>query len=260
MNGQNMDDLVGRGYPYYDIMGRGGAAAQYDAMGNLCSPFGQPLGYPVLGCPPIACVDPMQAAAAAFAARGGGYGPGPMPMPMPMQQAPQLPAGPDAMAGWGGGPGFAGAGFGPGLVDPWACFGPPVSPLVVQQVEQPARFLRPRCPQGIRAEPIGLGCACLDPCEEVTLECCVSDITKVKELIIPSSVAFQLLVTDITVGRECFLQCGPMPASMFTEDSEVGDFDFPTANDGECISVTVKNISQSQVEVCIGARVLTVYY
>jgi hypothetical protein len=254
MNGQNMDDLVGRGYPYFDIMGRGGAA-QYDAMGNVCGPFGQPLGYPVLGCPPIACVDPMQAAAAAFAARGG-YGapalPGPAPMPMP------APVQPDAMAGWGG-PGFAGA-FGPGLVDPWSCFGPPVNPLVVQQVEQPARFLRPRCPQGIRAEPIGLGCACIAPCEEVTLECCVSDITKVKELIIPSSVAFQLLVTDITVGRECFLQCGPMPASMFTEDSEVGDFDFPTANDGECISVTLKNISQSDVEVCVGARVLTVYY
>lgn len=243
MNGQNMDDLVGRGYPYYDIMGRGGAA-QYDAMGNLCSPFGQPLGFPVLGNPPLSCIDPMQAAA--LAARNGLMGPAVVPGPAVVA---------DTM-----GNGLGANVLGPGLVDPWACFGPPVSPLVVQQLEQPARFLRPRCPQGIRAEPIGLGCACIAPCEEVTLECCVSDITKVKELIIPSSVAFQLLVTDITVGRECFLQCGPMPASMFTENAEVGDFDFPTANDGECISVTVKNISQSDVEVCIGARVLTVFY
>lgn len=196
-----------------EVMGRGGAATQYDAIAEPCSPFGQPLGYPVLGCPVIGCVDPMHAAAAV-----------------------------------------------PALVDPWACFGAPFSPLVVQQVEQPARFLRPRCPQGIRAEPIGLGCACIDPGEEVTLECCFSDITKVKALIIPASVAFQLLMMDITIGRECFLQCGPMPASMFTEDAEVGDFDFPTANDGECISVTVKNISRSQVEVRMAAHVLTVYY
>lgn len=257
MNGHNMDDLVGRGgYPYYDIMGRAGAPAQYDAVGNVCSPFGPALGYPVLGCPPMGCIDPVNAAA--FAARGMMGAPQlPGPMPAPMMQAP-IPA--DGVAGWGPGGGFGPGAFGGPFVDPWNCFGAPVSPLVVQQVEQPARFLRPRCPQGIRAEPIGLGCACIEPCEEVTLECCVSDITKVKELIIPSSVAFQLLVTDITVGRECFLQCGPMPASMFTEDSEVGDFDFPTANDGECISVTVKNISQSQVEVCIGARVLTVFY
>lgn len=36
---------------------------------------------------------------------------------------------------------------------------------------------------------------------------------------------------------------------MFTEDAHVGDFEFPTANTGECISVTVKNISRGWVEV-----------
>lgn len=247
MNQQNLDDLVGRGsYPQYDIQGR---ALGYDQMGQVCSPFGPALGYPVLGCPPMPCVPPGQAAF--MAAQGMGPAPAPMaPMAPPVAGYP----GYDQMGQLGAGP------WGPGLVDPWACFGPPVSPLVVQQVEQPARFLRPVCPTGIRAEPIGLGCVCIGPCEEATLECCVSDITKVKQLVIPSSVAFQLLVTDISVGRTCFLQCGPIPASMFTEESTIEPFDFPTANDGDCISVTLKNISQSDVEVCVGARVLTVYY
>jgi hypothetical protein len=47
---------------------------------------------------------------------------------------------------------------------------------------------------------------------------------------------------------------------MFAEDSNVEPFDFPTANDGDCISVTLKNISSADVEACVGMRVLTVYY
>lgn len=250
MNQQNFDDLVGRGGGaiQYDIQGRVPGYGGYDQMGQVCSPFGPALGYTVNGCPPMQCLPPGQAAF--LAAQNGMMAP---------QMAPQMAP---PVAGYGAYdqmgqlmPGLNGGGF-----DPWNCFGPPVSPLVVQQVEQPARFLRPVCPTGIRAEPIGLGCVCIGPCEEATLECCVSDITKVKQLVIPSSVAFQLLVTDISVGRTCFLQCGPIPASMFTEESTIESFDFPTANDGDCISVTLKNISQSDVEVCVGARVLTVYY
>lgn len=246
MNGQHqMDDLVGRGYPYYDLVGR--PAYPADAMGQCGIPggplgVGPALGYPVLGCPPLG----YPTAGLPVQAMGGmGMAPG-----MPMAPA-------DAVAG----PFPAGVPFGgPGLLDPWGCFGGPVNPLVVQQVEQPARFLRPRCPQGIRAEPIGFGCVCIGPCEEATLTCCVSDITKIKELVIPSSIAYQLLVTDITVGRECFLQCGPIPAALFVENSEIGDFDFPTANENDCISITLKNISDAEVEACVGARALTLWY
>jgi hypothetical protein len=138
---------------------------------------------------------------------------------------------------------------------PWAYFGPMVSPLVVQQLEQPARFLRPRCPQGIRAVPVSLGCACIEPGEEVTLECCVSDTTTLKALIIPASVAAQLLVTDITVAGTCLLLCGAIPAAMFTADSMMATFESATANAGECISITLENISKSAVEVSVGALV-----
>lgn len=227
-----MDDIVGQGY---DIVGAGGAPVGVPPYG-----YGFPAGDPYF---PVnnygwGAINPYAALAAQQA---GGM------MPQPAPQA-------DAIAGWGGGfgPGFAGpAGFGGG---PFGCFAGPVqAPLAIQRNLQPLVGLAPRCPTRSQTQYVGFGSCCIEPCGTVTLRCSPCVLLKVIRFFIPSSIAYQLQVDQITVnGKETLINCGPVPASMFVENATfIETISTETIQPGCCIEIQLTNISDSTVEATV---------
>jgi hypothetical protein len=219
---------------YSDIVG--GYGQQYDIMGQACPPYGYgDGGFPVNngGNPyfyPPQC------------------GPG-----GPPEGAMMVPAGPPAqpaVAGWG--PGVGPGGWGPAG---WCGYGPPQWPLAVQQNQEPLVSLRPRCPTRSRTEFIGFPRTCIGPCETVTIECTAQVLTKVIRFMIPSSVAFQLLVDQITVGKETLINCGSVSAAMFIEDAtDVETIGTETLQPGTTIKFQITNISNANVDLVISGK------
>lgn len=225
-----MQDMIGYGA---DIMGQcppgyGGGFPQgayyYDAS-NLGAPCGWPGG--PQGDQAMQGPGPGMPAAVAGRADIMGYGPGP--------------------GGWGG--------WGPG------CFGPPTAPLAIQQNQQPLIGLAPRCPQYAQTQVVGLGTACIPPCGTVTLRCSPCVLMKIIRFVIPSSVAFQVQIDQITVnGKWTLVNCGPVCGAMFTEDSTVSEMiATETIQPGCCIEIQVTNISDSDVEFCLSGLCRVVY-
>jgi hypothetical protein len=120
--------------------------------------------------------------------------------------------------------------------------------------------LRPRKPRGTRFQPVGLGATVVHPKEEVTLETCVCDRTEVRDFFIESNRLRSLVVTDLVFHDECFLPCGPLPATVFDRRAPRLKFDYPTVEDGHTVSVTVKNLSGKPAHVCAGFRGKTPFY
>lgn len=230
-------DIVGQDGPYNGNCPPGMPVGSLGNWGYLvgnggCFPYAYPAGQ-------------AQAAAAAAAAANaqamafrGGYGQADI-----MGQSPN---------GNGNGNGGYGYGYGPGF-DPF-CFGPPVAPHLVQKVEEPAVLVRPRCPTRIRTEYLGFPRTCIRKCETVTIECDVQVLTKIIRLVIPSDVAFGLLVHDIRIGKECLVNCSAVPAAMFLEDAtDAENLMTETIQPGTTVSITMENTTQHDICVSIGA-------
>jgi hypothetical protein len=277
MNGY--EDVVGRGYPYFDIQGNapqgygyGGPPAYPDAsmammagappqdqMGFIGQPvnhLGNALGVPFWQLAGSSCWPWV------WGGWGGYPGPGPLGGPLGPGAA-VIAGGPGQHAAMGRGPGQDGMGQplglgGPGLGwDPFCGVGPPVQPFVTQRVGEPARGLRPWVWTRFEDAFLGFDCVCIQPCSEETLCCTVDTLVKIYKFVIPSSVAFQLLVTSIKVAREELLECGAVPAVMFAENTTMEKlFTFPTLQEGQTVCITLKNISDAAVEACVGAQIV----
>lgn len=241
---------------YQDIMGNWG---QMDIIGQnggqayQCNPVG-PMGPAPMPMPNGPVPPPPVAGALGFPV---GYPGGPLGgYPLAAQALPFGAPG-YAEGGWPVGfPGAAALGaYGP-YGYPYGCFGPPVSPLLTQRVEEPAVLLRPRCPTRFRTQWLGFERTCIGGCETVTIECSVNVLTKIIRLVFPSDVAFQLLVHQIEIGNECLIQCGPIPASMFLEDAtDAEEINTETIQPGTSVRITVQNVTKSDVCLSIGAKV-----
>ena len=226
------------GYPCYPTLG---------APGYLLNGLGAPWGWQGGGVP-AQCMP-----------NGNGYGNGAAEAAAASMMAAAANGGapPAAMAqvsggnGWGnGGLNGWGGGFGP-----WGCFpGGPVAPHLVQQVQEPAVFLRPRCPTRIRTEYVGFGTHCIKACSEKTIVCTVQDLTKIIRLVIPKDVGYQLAVTAIDIGKECIVNCDALPAIMFAEDAtDVLNLQWPTIQACCAVEITLRNTSEADVCVTFGA-------
>jgi hypothetical protein len=121
-------------------------------------------------------------------------------------------------------------------------------------VRQELLGLAPRCPTVLETQYIGLGKACLGPCETVVLRCSPCVLTKVIRFLIPSSIAFFLQVDQITVnGKETLVNCGPVPGAMFTEQAtNIETIATETIQPGCSIEIQITNISNADVDVIIG--------
>ena len=244
------EDIVGQ---QFDIMGNGAEGGPWGCPpGVPVSSLGQ-VGYPLGGCLPYGYPAPC---GPGYNGNGNGNGYGPPP-PMPM--GPMVPAGNggavDAMGGgyggWGGGYGGGYGGFGPYGLN---CFGPPVAPHLIQQVAETATFLRPRCPTRIRTEWVGFPRTCIRACETVKIECDAQELMKIIKIVIPSNVAFDLIVEDIKIGKECLVNCHGVPGAMFIEDA-ADNFNTmtETLQIGTTFSITLTNVSGEDICVSVGA-------
>jgi hypothetical protein len=231
------DDLIGNygagagpwgGYGAYDIIGQGwagGAPGLPGAYGGglpLIGPFGVAIGQ-----------DPGAAAAAALADHPGVATMGPSPnaaivnMGLGPAQVGLTPMGvPVAHPGWCPPPGFV-----------------PPPPL------RESFLIEPRCPSRARRELLGFDRVCIGPCETVTLTTSPQVLCKPYRLVIPSSIAFQLVILDIVFAKwRLFANGGAFPAAAFIETQDDADFNPDTVQPGCNVSITLQNISNEKLE------------
>ena len=140
--------------------------------------------------------------------------------------------------------------YGPCAFPPWpSCFGPPPNPLLVQKTLQPARWVEPRCPTDIRTELVGLGEECIGPCQTLRIECDVCTTTKLYNIVIPWDICDLVVIEDIRVQKDSIINgCSGVPGCMFAPDAQNNfHVDWPTIQEGSCLEIVVKNISNAQI-------------
>lgn len=229
-----------------DVIGNAGPGYGYDIIGQQALPVGvPPFGY---GFP--AGTPYYQGDNHGF----GGVHPFAAAQMLRAQQQYQArgPA-PDQMAGWGPGgfgPGFAGfdGGCGPGQL---------VAPLLTQQLQQEPLGLAPRCPSVLQTQYAGFESCNIDPCETVSVKCSPCIAMKIIRMVIPSSIASQIQINQITVnGKWTLVNCGPLPGEMFLPDSNIPNvINTETIQPGCCIEISVTNISGAALYFNMGAIV-----
>lgn len=128
-------------------------------------------------------------------------------------------------------------------------FGPLTAPLAVQQNQQPLVGLAARCPTRSQTQFVGLGSICIPGCREGILRCSPCVLMKIIKFVISSDIAYALDVVQITInGKEQLINCGPVSAVMFTEDSTIGEtIATETIQPGCCVEVHFRNKSNVDV-------------
>lgn len=169
--------------------------------------------------------------------------------------------GPDGMAGM-----IGRGGWGPGAAGPWGgdllgCLAQLVQPLLVQQNLEPNVGLAPRCPTRSRTEFVGFEGCDVPPCGTVTLRCSPCVWLKIIRFVIPSSIASQITVDQITInGKETLINCGPVPGEMFLPDATyIETIATETIQPGCCIEIQITNISNATLFVNMGGVARVVY-
>ena len=222
-----MMDLVGQGYPQL------GVGPTLFPMGDYygCGPGGAP-AFPIQQYPlaqsPMAPPPPQ-----AYMA--------PQPPPPPVVDAAgQYPG------GYGGFPGGYG-GYAYGLAAP-------VNPLLVQQIEQTAAFFKPRYPTRLQKQWLGFPRVCIKKCETVRICVTAQVFMKVIRIIIPSNVAWGLLVDDIIVAKEHLVNGDGVTGEAFVPDAtNVQTSETETLSPGTDICIILTNISDDDLRVSVGA-------
>ena len=225
------DDIIGNA-AYYDIIGRHGGDfnGQFNQQGGPMPNWGPVPGYgPNIGPMGLAfdqeteVIEP-DGTTVLVGPNGGS------PLPPPGW-------GP----GWGPGPGWGGCGF-PGVVPN----GNAVASLIAAKH---SKLVAPRTPARARREIVGFEPVCLGPCETVTIETEPQVLFRPDRLLIPSNIAFQLLIRQIKFGKwNLFANGGAVPAAAFIETAEDTKFLGDTVQPSGKISITVQNTSNSKVE------------
>lgn len=261
------EDIIGG---QYDIIGNcGDFNGQFNQQGGPVPNWGPVPGYgPTIG-PYGLAIGAEGDPAAAY----GPMGPAPMGYTCPMPQPMPTPATAGLLAGPDGSmvapPGFPGGGF-PGAFGPWGGgFGPwgyggyggPVVPngnaVASLVAAKNSLLVQPRLPARARNEFLGFPRVCLGPCETATIVTQPQVLAKIFKIVIPSDIAFQLLIHDIKVGKWSMMANGePIPAAMLSELVDWNtDLNPDTAQVSTNISVTVQNISNAEVDFRMGALV-----
>lgn len=155
----------------------------------------------------------------------------------------------------------SGRGWGEAPSAPVMSYGGVNAALATQQVKQELLGLEEEPLTALRTEYVGLGSACIGPCDSVTLRCCPCVLMKIFKICIPSSVAFQLEVEQITInGKTTLINCGPVSAAMFIETATIGEaLATVTVQRGCCIEITLRNISKADVDVTVSGMCRVAY-
>lgn len=151
-----------------------------------------------------------------------------------------------AMAATGlplGPPGYT---LGNGVWDPQnGCFGPPVSPLLVQQVE-PLRRVMPHCPTEIKSQWLGLPDKCIRKCSTEEFEITTPILFKFNNLMIDPTIAFQGSLVSLKVGIIDLVLGGKIPLSAFIPEAcNLSKFDPRTIQPGVPTRIVIENYSNS---------------
>jgi hypothetical protein len=228
------DDIIGA----YDIIGNRGAfdgAYGYPALPLAfgLDEFGQPSGDP-------SGAGAAAAAAAAAAMAQGPCGPGPYP--------PGGPYGP-----WG--PYGSGGPFGPCL--PGALTNPNANAVAALVAAKHSLGVAGRCLGKARIELLGFPRTTIAAGATVTITTQPQVLAKIFRIVIPSDIAFQLLVHEFRVGKwNLFANGDPVPAAMLDElASDIGELNPDTAQVNSQVSITVENTSNAEVDFRAGCFV-----
>jgi hypothetical protein len=219
------DDIIGA----YDIIGARGAFDGAYGYPALPVAFGLTNDMPLDGSGGgSAMMDPnAAAAAAAAAAQGGACGPTPW----------GYPYGPPGPLGFPCGP------FG-GLSNP------NVNAVAALVAAKHSLGIQARCPTKARIELLGFPRTPIPPGATLTITTQPQVLAKIYRIVIPSDIAFQLLVHEFRVGKwNLFANGDPVPAAMLDElASDIGELNPDTAPVNSQVSITVENTSNAEVD------------
>lgn len=141
---------------------------------------------------------------------------------------------------------------------PMACYppygyGPMVAPdpnaLATLLAAKHSKLVAPRVPARARREVLGFDRVCVGPCETVTIDASPQVLFRPDKLVIPSSIAFQFLISNIKFGKwNLFANGGSVPAAAFIETAEDTRFLGDTVQPSGLVSLTVTNTSNAEAE------------
>jgi hypothetical protein len=114
-----------------------------------------------------------------------------------------------------------------------------------------------RCPAKARIEMLGFPRTTIAAGATVTVTTQPQVLSKIFRIVIPSDIAFQLLVHEFKVGKwNLFANGDPCPAAMLDElASDIGELNPDTAQVNSQVSITVENTSNADVDFRAGCFV-----
>jgi hypothetical protein len=184
---------------------------------------------------------------APYSGFGGGYGPGGY--------------GPGGYGGGYGPGGFGGPygnGFGPfGPCTPGMMTNPNGNAVAALVAAKHSLGVAGRCLGKARIELLGFPRTTIAAGATVTINTQPQVLAKIYRIVIPSDIAFQLLIHEFRVGKwNLFANGDPVPAAMLDElASDIGELNPDTAQVNSQVSITVENTSNAEVDFRAGCFV-----
>lgn len=119
---------------------------------------------------------------------------------------------------------------------------------LLREVDPHAVAIKTRRLDRRRRFPIGFVTTLIGPGDQAVVPAAPQNLFRPERVVIPSDIAFDLLVQDIKVGNSSQLVSGaPIPAAVFSEVAVDTHVHFKTAEIGSQISIVIQNISDQEV-------------